>query len=92
MLPPKLLFTRHSAILLSLFTSTFLTPPSNLLRSALRAPIHPVFRFRKLDLQAAETVEEDSQAAEVSVLAQRALVRGLKGRSKASTDEAGVAA
>ena len=60
--------------------------------SAHRAYIHPVFRVRELDLQAAETVKEDRQAAEVSVFAQSAPVRGLGGRSGVGADAAGVAA
>ena len=60
--------------------------------SAHRAYTHPVFRVQELDLQAAETVEEDIQATEVSAFAQSAPVRGLGGRSGVGADEAGVAA
>ena len=59
--------------------------------SAHRAYIHPVFRVRELDLQVAETVEEDGRAAEVSVFAQSAPVRGFGGRSGVGPDKAGMA-
>lgn len=60
--------------------------------SARRAHIRPVFRVRELNLQAADTAEVDGQAAQVTVFDQRALVRGLGGRSRLDADEAGVAA
>lgn len=60
--------------------------------SGYRAHIHPVFRVRELDLQAAQTVEEDGQAAEVGVFAYGALVGSLGGSGGMAADETGVAA
>ena len=73
-------------------TSRHLRRTLNHRASARRAYIHPVFRVRELDLQAVETVEEDDQAAEVSVFAQSASVRGLGRSGMVGADEAGVAA